>query len=71
MTEKYFDVVAISPITGQETTFLEIPECQLRQNESGETLFTYNYHFDSVETIKVTQVSEQRLINLSKVYPDL
>ena len=71
MTEKYFDVVAISPITGRETTFREIPESHLRQNESGETLFTYNHHFDSVETIKVTRVPEQRLINLSKVFPDL
>ncbi len=71
MTEKHFDVLAISPITGRETTFREVPECHLRQNDSGEMLFTYNYHFDSVEVIKVTQVPEQRLINLANEYPDL
>jgi 6-phosphogluconolactonase (cycloisomerase 2 family) len=68
MTEKYFDVVAVHPITKRETTFCEVPACHLRQNESGETLFTYNYHFDSVEVIKVTEVPEQRLINLSADY---
>ena len=71
MTEKYFDVVAVQPITKRETTFCEVPACHLRQNESGETLFTYNYHFDSVEVIKVTEVPEQRLINLANEYPDL
>ena len=71
MTEKYFDIVAIHPISNRETTFREVPACHIRQNESGESRFTYNYHFDNVEAIKVTEVPEQRLKNLANEYPDL
>jgi len=68
---KFYDVLAISPITGRETTFRETPTSSLRVNEHGETLFRYNHHFDSVEVITATLVPEQRLINLSNEYPDL
>ena len=68
---KFYDVLAISPITRRETTFRETPASSLRVNEHGETLFRYNYHFDSVEVITATLVPEQRLINLSNEYPDL
>ena len=68
---KSYDVLAISPITGRETTFREVSACKLRQNDSGEILFTYNHHFDSVEVITATLVPEERLRSLVKEYPDL
>jgi hypothetical protein len=81
---KSYDVLAISPITGRETTFREVSACKLRQNdpdakdevyfvnrESGEILFIYNHHFDSVEVITATLVPEERLRSLVKEYPDL
>ncbi len=68
---KFYDVLAISPITGRETTFRETPASSLRVNADGETLFRYNHHFDSVEVITATLVPEQRLINLANEYPDL
>ena len=68
---KFYDVLAISPITGRETTFRETPASSLRVSVDGETLFRYNHHFDSVEVITATLVPEQRLINLANEYPDL
>ena len=68
---KFYDVLAIRPITGRETTFREAPASSLRVNEHGETLFRYNHHFDSVEVITATLVPEQRLKNLVNEYPDL
>lgn len=68
---KFYDVLAISPITNRETTFRETPAAHLRVNEHGEMLFRYNHHFDSVEVITATLVPEQRLKNLVNEYPDL
>ncbi len=68
---KFYDVLAISPITGRETTFRETPASSLRVNEDGELLFCYNHHFHSVEVITATLVPEQRLKNLVNEYPDL
>jgi len=67
---KYFDVMAISPITKRYTVFREVPASSLRQNDSGETLFRYNYHFDSVEVIAANAVPESRLRALENE-PDL
>ena len=68
---KFYDVLAISPITGRETTFRETPASSLRVNEDGEMIFRYNHYFDSVEVITATLVPEQRLINLANEYPNL
>lgn len=64
---KYFDVVAISPITQRETVFREVPASSLRQNDSGETLFCYTWH-GSVEVIAANVVPESRLQALEREY---
>ena len=61
MTTKFYDIKAISPITKRETTFREVPGYHLRQNDSGELLFRYNHHFDSVEVITATFVPEAQM----------
>jgi len=59
--QKRFDVLAISPVTNRETTFRSVPADQLFTNEHGETRFRFNHHYTDVETISVTQVSQDLL----------
>ena len=60
-TKKHFDVLAIDPTTGRETTFKTVSEDSLFTNEHGETRYRYNHHYTDVETISVTEVSQARL----------
>ena len=57
-TMKFYNVLAISPITGRETTFREVPASQLRVNEHGETLFRYNDFYNTVEVITATLATD-------------
>ena len=59
--KKHFDVFAISPVTGRETTFRSVGEDQLFTNEHGETRFRFNPHYNNVETISVTEVPQEKL----------
>ena len=61
MTRKEFDVLAIDPTTGRETRFLNVSADSLFTNEHGETRYRYNHHYNDVETISVTEVSQARL----------
>ncbi len=60
-TKKHFDVFAISPVTGRETTFRSVGEDQLFTNEHGETRFRFNHHYNNVETISVTEVPQEKM----------
>ena len=60
-TKKHFDVLAIDPTTGRETTFCTVGEDQLFTNEHGETRFRYNWHHNDVETISVTEVPQSKM----------
>ena len=59
--QKHFDVLAIDPTTGRETTFRTVGQDQLFTNEHGETRFRYNHHHNDVETISVTEVPQAQL----------
>lgn len=58
---KRFDVKAIDPTTGRPTTFRSVSRDQLRQNDSGETVFRYNDHYNSCEVISVAEVPQAKL----------
>ena len=58
---KRFDVKAIDPITKRPTTFRSVDRDQLRQNDSGETVFRYNKWHDSCEVISVVEVPQEKL----------
>ena len=58
---KRFDVKAIDPTTGRPTTFRSVSRDQLRQNDSGETVFRYNDHYDSCEVISVVEIPQEKL----------
>jgi len=58
---KKFDVLAIDPTTGRETTFRSIHADQLFDNEHGETRFRFNHYYDNVETISVTEVPQAKI----------
>jgi len=60
MTTKEFDVLAIHPTTGRETTFRSVSADSLFTNEHGETRYRYNHHYNDVETINVTEVPQAR-----------
>ena len=59
--QKQFDVKAIDPTTGRPTTFRSVSRDQLRQNDSGETVFRYNDHYNSCEVISVVEVPQEKL----------
>ena len=58
---KRFDVKAIDPTTGRPTTFRSVSRDQLRQNDSGETVFRYNDYYDSCEVISVLEVPQSKM----------
>ena len=60
-TKKQFDVKAIDPCTGRPCTFKHVSRDRLRQNDSGETVFRYNDHYDSCEVISVVEVPQAEL----------
>ena len=60
-TKKHFDVLAIDPTTGRETTFCTVGQDQLFTNEHGETRFRFNHHYNNVETISVTEVPQAKM----------
>ena len=57
---KFYDVTAISPITGRETTYHDVPACHLSQNDSGELRFVFSNFFDTVEVITATLSGEEK-----------
>jgi hypothetical protein len=59
--KKHFDVLAIHPIAGRETTFCTVGEDRLFTNEHGETRFRYNHRYNNVETISVTEVPQAKM----------
>ncbi len=58
---KRFDVKAIDPTTNRPCTFRSVSRDQLRQNDSGETVFRYNDHYNSCEVISVVEVPQAKL----------
>ena len=66
--KKNFDVLAISPVTGRETTFKTVGEDQLFTNEHGETRFRYNWHYNDVETISVTEVPQSKMDAMARYF---
>ena len=60
-TQKYFDVKAIDPRNGRPCTFRSVSRDQLRQNDSGETVFRFNDYHDSCEVISVVEVPQEKL----------
>ena len=60
-TKKHFDVLAIDPTTGRETTFRTVGQDSLFTNEHAETRFRYNHHHNDVETISVTEVPQAKM----------
>ena len=58
---KRFDVKAIDPTTNRPCTFRSVSRDQLRQNNSGETVFRYNDYYDSCEVISVVEVPQAKL----------
>ena len=59
--KKQFDVLAIDPTTGRETTFRSVSADRLFTNEHGETRYRYNHHYTDVETISVTEIPQAKL----------
>ena len=59
--KKHFDVLAIHPVYGRETTFRTVGEDSLFTNEHGETRFRYNHYHNNVETISVTEVPQSKM----------
>ena len=66
--KKQFDVLAIDPNTGRETTFRSVSADRLFTNEHGETRYRYNHHYTcelvrtlDVETISVTEIPQAKL----------
>ena len=59
--KKQFDVLAIDPTTGRETTFRSVSADRLFTNEHGETRYRYNHRYTEVETISVTEIPQAKL----------
>ena len=66
--KKHFDVLAIHPVYGRETTFRTVGEDQLFTNEHGETRFRYNHHYNNVETISVTRVPQSKMDAMARYF---
>ena len=67
-TKKHFDVFAIDPTTGRETTFRTVGQDSLFTNEHGETRFRYNHHHNDVETISVTEVPQSKMDAMARYF---
>ena len=67
-TKKQFDVLAIHPIAGRETTFCTVGQDQLFTNEHGETRFRFNHHYNDVETISVTEVPQSKMDAMARYF---
>ena len=67
-TKKHFDVLAIDPTTGRETTFRTVGQDSLFTNEHGETRFRYNPHHNDVETISVTEVPQSKMDAMARYF---
>ena len=67
-TKKHFDVLAIDPTTGRETTFKTVGQDQLFTNELGETRFRFNHHYNNVETISVTEVPQATMDSMARYF---
>ena len=67
-TKKHFDVLAIDPTTGRETTFRTVGQDSLFTNEHGETRFRYNHHHNDVETISVTEVPQSKMDAMARYF---
>ena len=65
---KSFDVKAIDPITNRPCTFRSVSRDQLRQNDSGETVFRYNDHYDSCEVISVVEVPQAKMDSMARYF---
>ena len=61
MTNKQFDVKFIQPWNGRPCTAKEVSSDQLSQNDSGETVFRYNDHYNACEVVSVKEVSQSYL----------
>ena len=66
--KKNFDVLAIHPVTGRETTFRTVGQDSLFTNEHGETRFRYNHHYNNVETISVTEVPQSKMDAMARYF---
>jgi hypothetical protein len=58
---KQFDVTYIEPWSGREVTSIEVSANRIRQNDSGEMVFSYNDHHNACEVVKVVEVPQSRL----------
>ena len=67
-TKKHFDVLAIDPTTGRETTFRSVSADSLFTNEHGETRYRYNHHYTDVETISVTEVPQAKMDAMARYF---
>ena len=66
--QKHFDVLAIDPTTGRETTFRSVSADSLFTNEHGETRYRYNHHYTDVETISVTEVPQSKMDSMARYF---
>jgi hypothetical protein len=67
-TKKHFDVTIICPIRGNEVTHKHVSSDSLRQNDSGETVFRYNDHYDSCEVISVVEVPQSKMDAMARYF---
>lgn len=58
---KQFDVTFIQPWNGRPCKAVEVFANRLRQNDSGETVFSYNDHYNACEVVEVVEVPQSRL----------
>lgn len=56
---KSYKVRAIHPISNQPVLFMDVPQSQLHQNDSGETRMFFNRHYPSVEVVSVVELSQE------------
>ena len=66
--KKHFDVKIICPIRGNEVTHKHVSSDSLRQNDSGETVFRYNDHYDSCEVISVVEVPQSTMDAMARYF---
>ena len=58
---KYYDIKAISPISGRLEFFSSIPENHLRLNESDELCFAYNHIYLDCPVISAKLVPQHKI----------
>lgn len=59
--QKQFDVTFIQPWNGRPCKAVEVSRDTLSQNDSGETVFRYNHHYNACEVVEVVEVPQSRL----------